>query len=287
MEATLPHGIRARAFRDGMIAFVLGSAAPAYDDDFSAWLEAGVRLMNAHLACLSAAIGNPADSRCAVVTPWTAMQVKFETGSFTGMTDASTGGTMFALYDARRVGPVMEWDWRYDRARHLVITSEQMERSFELLHDLLGRTTRDEVLLRADLLLRAKAAHLDLDPSGALTNAWTAIEGMLGDLFGRYLDEHKDRPTGDAQTVFINSDRRKFLEGADITSRHLAEFLSLVDRLPFNLYRVVLQSAKARNAWLHSETAPSFEQARDAIDAAGELFELLEGVPLALVTRSA
>ena len=58
--AELPGGIRARVFRDGMIAFDMTEPRPIVDapqvDAFIAWHERVVRLANAHLACLAAVV---------------------------------------------------------------------------------------------------------------------------------------------------------------------------------------------------------------------------------------
>jgi hypothetical protein len=142
------------------------------------------------------------------------------------------------------------------------------------------------VLLRAELLLRAKVATSEMDHAGALTSAWTAIEGMLGDIFDSFLDAHADRAL-DAEAPsgarFINTARREFLRGSEMTSRLTAEFLSLLDVIPFSLYRAVLTCAKARNKWLHTETPPTNDDAVRALQAAAELFELAEGFPLRVV----
>jgi hypothetical protein len=154
-----------------------------------------------------------------------------------------------------------------------------------MLDSMLARPDQDVVLLRAELLVRAKSATGDMDYAGALTSAWTAIEGMLGDHFGRFLNENADRALGDRPSSgerFISSQRRRFLEGAEMTSRHLAEFLSLLDLLPFLLYRAILRCARARNNWLHAEKLPTHEDAVEALQAAAELFELVEGIPLRL-----
>ena len=138
-------------------------------------------------------------------------------------------------------------------------------------------------------MVRARVALVDGDASGALTNAWTATEGMLGDLLKRHLDEQADRPVegfppGNAPK-FVNSNRRDFFESAEMTARNVVELLSLVDWLPFHLYRTARQCATARNKWLHAEEEPSTEVAVAALEAAGELFELLEGVPLRVLPK--
>ena len=49
--AELPDGVRCRVFRDGMLAYEL-----APDADLERRMSRGVRLMNAHLACLHAVL---------------------------------------------------------------------------------------------------------------------------------------------------------------------------------------------------------------------------------------
>ncbi len=65
-----------------------------------------------------------------------------------------------------------------------------------------------------------------------------------------------------------------------MTSRHTAEFLSLLGVLPFGLYRASTRCATARNEWLHSQVEPSSDLAHMAVKALGDLFALVEGVPL-------
>ena len=120
VEAALPTGAQARVFRDGMIASVLGAAAPSYEEDFQQWLGTGLRVMNAHLACLHAAL-EPFLFRSAVVTPWTTMQVRFKSGDLLGMTDASSGGTLIALYKARTATVMQADDWRFQRRSPVVV----------------------------------------------------------------------------------------------------------------------------------------------------------------------
>lgn len=289
-SAELEHGISVRVLRDGMIVIGLGPDGPQYLDDFEAWNATSLRLLNAYLACLHASLEGPARwlLKTEVATVWRAMQVSLS-GEFQAMSDRATGGILLELYHARRPEysrPKIysSFDWRFNRGGSIVaIDAEAIRASFTMLDSLLRRPNREIVLLRAELLVRAKEATGDMDYAGALTSAWTAIEGMLGDLFGRFLDANADRAVGTGALSgarFISSQRRRFLEGPEMTSRHLAEFLSLLDVLPFPLYRAVLRCAKARNNWLHAEKIPTHEDAVRALQAAAELFEIAEGVPL-------
>jgi hypothetical protein len=166
----LPGGIRSRAFRDGMIAFALGPNQPSYENDFLVWIQTSVRIMNAHLACLNAALGWPPVFRSAVVTSWTTMQVDFDSGKFSAMTDVSSGGTILALHQARKASYAGAWDWRFERGGSLVAVGvDRLERSMGVLGELLDRPSRELALLRAEMLLRARVALMDDDSTGALT----------------------------------------------------------------------------------------------------------------------
>jgi hypothetical protein len=270
-----------------MVVFALGDRAPSpYEqevpsDRLIGWQESAARLANAHLACLVAAIGGPMLSPSSVATFWSMMHVDFDTGNFLAASDPTSGGTRIALYQAR-MGVGLD-DWRFYRSAPLV-TTEQLVRSFELLDAVLQRPATDMALLRAELLFRAVSALMHQDTAGGLTSAWGAMEGLLGDLLTRYLDENENRDVGQRgggqPPKFINSDRRKFLGGSEMTARHTVEVLSLLDVLPFELYRASTQCARARNAWLHKQTEPSREIVWTAVVALGELFELVERVPL-------
>jgi hypothetical protein len=283
----LPHGVRARVFRDGLVAFMLGELAvsPYESEDagvISAWVSSGARLANAHLACLVSATGGPMAAPSEVVTIWSLLQADFETGAFRASSDFTGSGARVAIHMARRgIGDL--GDWRFFRGRPLV-TVEALDRSFALLEMLLSRASRDMALLRAEMLFRAESASVHRDPAGALTTAWTAAEGMLSERLKRYLDANQDRASGHDESgnklKFLNADRRRFLEGREMTARHTMETLSLLDVLPFKLYTALRRCASARNGWLHAQTEPSPEDAVLAVRSLGELFELVEGVPL-------
>jgi hypothetical protein len=287
--ADLPGGIRSRVFRDGEIVFVLGPDGPTYDGAFVEWVQTLVRLMNAHLWCLRASIPWPGlTSGSSVVTTWSTLQVDFETGRFFAASTGQHGPIALELNDARRAltGQV---DWRLNRGS-LIISTDSVRRSFDLLRDLLELPQSPEAsdllkrpgLFRAELLQRAAVAVFDQDFTGALTNAWTACEGMLGDLMRRALAEASERDVGrddkGNKLAFMKADRRRFFERGEWTIRHTMEFLSLADRLPFVMYREARECAKARNEWLHYETVPSPEIADKALKLGGALFELVQGV---------
>jgi hypothetical protein len=149
---------------------------------------------------------------------------------------------------------------------------------------LLDLPTAPSALLRAEMLFRATSSLVERDWSGALVNAWTASEGLLGDRLARYLQENEHREIGlDAlgnKHDFIEKNRSKWLKGSDMTVRHTMELLSLLGLLPFELYLHLRECPTARNRWIHGEAEPSAESAHLTVSSLGELFELVEGVPL-------
>lgn len=240
IETELPPSIRIRAFRDGMLAFDLGSwGGPVKLGDaslvetFEAVAEYQVRcarLMNVHLACLHTVSQWP--FKPTVVTPDRIMRVRWSDGRY-----ESGGGhdlVGLALWQARTEGS--RWgDWRLVARGGAAIATEEMEKSFELLRRLLDRSDQGVALLRAELLFRSAAAFSDHDSSAALVHAWTATEGLLGDLLAAHL----------ASREGMNYKRRQFFKGSDVTARITAEILSLGDRLPLSLYQSIVRALNA------------------------------------------
>jgi hypothetical protein len=265
----------------------LGPEELSIDQDFLRWIDSCVRLMNAHLPCLDAVrrFGHVYGS--AVVAPMTTLPVVFETGKWNqGANSSLDGGARMALYQAREPWSQpqvpLTADWRFYRSSP--ITVQSMQESFDRLRALLERPSRADVLLRAELLQRARAAYRDGDFSAALIDAWAPIEVMLGVLLDRYLDKNEDRPVGQDASgntlKFVNDKRRKFLKSSQMTVRHTIELLSFLDLLAFPLYQVVNRCEKARNAWLHNGIIPSRDIAWQAIYTCAQLFEQVEGVCL-------
>jgi HEPN domain-containing protein len=273
-EVELSLGIRIRAFRDGMLAFDLGSwgdpvkLSNASPENFEAVAEYQVRcarLMNVHLACLHTVSEWP--FKPTVLAPNRVMSVRWADGRLE--TGGSEGLMGLALWKART--EASDWnDWRLLSRSGPPIATEAMEKSFDLLHDLGDRPDQEVVLLRAELLFRSAAAYSDHDASAALVHAWTAAEGLLGDLLANYLDSRDD----------LNHERKRYLKSSNVNARVTAEILSLAGRLPAALYEGIERARKRRNRWLHSQERVTSEDAERAIQTAQQLFELVEGVRL-------
>ena len=279
-----------------MIVFSEGPDDPHNHDDFSGWRHTLVRLMNAHLACLWTVVDAPY-AWSSVVTVGDVLQVRFgDAHSMVASPGTQSATLAIQLFSARLMPEEERADWRFDRPS-LLITGEQMEASFDLLGRLLDHAAPSDkntapltrpALLHAELLHSARIALAEGDSSGALVNAWIACEALLGDLLARYLDEVSSRDGGVDESgnrcAFMGSSRRGFFErDASWSIRHTVELLSLLDIIPFALYRKVHQCAKARNNWLHVQQEPDRGVPQDAIRAAGHLFSLVYDVPFELI----
>jgi hypothetical protein len=161
-----------------------------------------------------------------------------------------------------------------------VIPVEQVVKSFATLREICALPRAEEAMTRVESLLRSLVALEDEDYGGALVYAWTAVEAMLRDRFNDYLTA-ASKQAGEG-TVFITSDRQNFLSGPQITSRHMAEILSLAGSLPFDLYRATVKSGNRRNRWLHVQKPVMRDEACEAIETAVSLFDFTEGISLTM-----
>jgi hypothetical protein len=287
-ESALPGDLEMKVCRDGMIVWNCAKWGEKPNKSIS---EPGnvdpgpeikyqtrcLRLMNVHLACLLQSSGDQL-SRPLVLSPSHFLKVRFrDTRVYRGSSTEPSG-----IWLARaRNETLSESDFRRLRWQP-VISLQSLKEADDLLRKLLELESSEMALFRADSIYRSVVAYRDFDHGAALVNAWVAIEGLIGDLFARYLEEEKARPAESGS--FIDSKRRAFLEGSSVSSRITAEILSLVDRLPHRLYREIRECAKARNSWMHSAAPDAMGEGHAilAIRVAGEMFRLVEGVDLRL-----
>lgn len=231
-----------------------------------------LRLMNAHLACLYRCSPNALDAP-QVLTPEHFMKVRSSDCEWVG--HLGDPGALAVALTRNRPGSA-ESRWRRHR---MVVSAESIEAADALLRQLLDRESSEMALFRVESIYRSYVGYCGFDHGSALVNAWVAIEGLLGDLFGRYLQATHEQ----AGDIRIDSNRRRYLEGSSISSRTTAEMLSLAGYLPDSTYRRIRAAAKTRNSWMHDAApdAMGSTQAEQAIRLAGEMFRLVEGIDIA------
>lgn len=283
-ESSLPGGLRMKACRDGMVAW-----------DFTAWGgnpslrpligEGGkidpepvintqvrcLRLMNAHLACLHRSVPNSLESPQAL-SPNHFLKIRFSDCDWLVGNVDDPGGYLLAL--TRKRPDVIGVKLREHRP---VLSTESLEAADSLLRQLLRLESSEMALLRVESIYRSVVAYCSFDHAAALVNAFVAIEGLLGDLLARHLNEHDQNGA-----PRVDNERRKYLEGSAVNSRITAEILSLAGVLPQDLYRGIRACAKARNRWMHDaapDTTGSLDGER-AIRVASGMFFLVEGVDI-------
>lgn len=284
-DSTLPDGIRMRACRDGMLVWDCTEWAgkplpeeqgvPPNSDAETAFQVKATRLMNVYLGCLHQAVPRPYGA-LQLVAPSQLLYVDFDDPTPTMASGSEPLGSYMA--SARR-GKRLEVAAPFISHRPFFDTTpvEGLQEANDLLRQILELDSPAMALFRAEFLYRSLVAFSTFENGAALVNAWVAIEGLLNDHIAGYLDEEEDRPADGMK--FINSERRNFLENS--SSKITSEILSLIDRLPFSLYRDVREVARVRNKWLHDAAPDAVKtaQAELAIQTAGKMFELVEGVP--------
>lgn len=282
-ETEFSPDLRLRVCRDGMFAWDCFSWArkPVEEkqdlDELGEFQIRCARLMNAYLGCLHTYLTHA--TRISAVTAKHLLGVRFSDCRLeSGTSEEPTGFNLGLSRD--------EFDVDDPGVLRLlpVVPVEALQAASDLFRQLLTRADQDIALFRAEMLFRGVIAYQDFDYGAALGHGWMTIEGLLSDLFRSYLNDQRDREADEPGMEFMNSKRKRYLEGSQVTTRVTTEILSLAGRLPHSLYRKILTSAKARNSWLHGATPDiaTRELATTTIKTAELMFEHVEGVKLSM-----
>lgn len=94
------------------------------------------------------------------------------------------------------------------------------------------------------------------------------------------LEENREREEHGKAVRFINAERKKRLTGPDMTASMIAEFLSMLGRLPPGIYRQLTKVRVARNRWLHRIEPTTHEVAREALGLAELMFGHVEDIEM-------
>lgn len=285
-EIQLPGDLRAKVHRDGLVVFDLSIWAPRPSaesglGDFSDLASSALRrvgLMNAHVACLHTAVlqvQNFAHTVSALSPSRLLPMNSFDAPTGVSLPDPCLGevyAARFASTYSARLPPA--FDWRLTR-RNLIVNEAAIDRSFKMLSELLALQEHERVIRLYDLLVRAASAYADHDYSQGLISAWAVIESLLQETWDVYLEQNRTREIDGKRTPFINTDRKSRLVGIDMTASLVSEMLSILDRLPFELYRQLSVVRTARNKWIHSLRPVTAEDSALSISVAQEMIKLI------------
>jgi len=289
-ETSLPQDLRAHVSRDGLFAFDFSRWAPylaehlALGTGFDSLANRVLRrtaLMNAHLACLYTALvrvqHHHVDPMC--VTPGSMFPMRSLEAGAQGIPNPLLGYLVSARYESTYpTGYLVAGDVRI--ALRTLIETPTVEESFRLLTEILNHPSSDRALELAGLLVRSAAALFDHDYNLGLITAWAVIESLLQELWEGYIEDNRHREIEDAQVSFINAGRKERLTGRDITASLKAEMLSLLDRLPFELYGKLSSVRVARNKWIHDLEPVPASTSEMAMQVAEEMLRLVKGLDL-------
>ncbi len=239
-----------------------------------------VEVMNAHLACLNTALGL-CEKRALpvgqVISPSEHINIH-RTAAGTWWFGLNPYWSPIHAYIAAQRGVT---DHTSEHKQRQLIAIESVEKSFELLDDLLDCSATDSPKL-VTLLLQSVKAYREHDFSGSLIISWTVLEKLVSDLWNGLIEENRVRGGGQDQTTFINSERKKRLEGKDYTASVRIEFLSLLNEISLEMYTDLNKIRSTRNDWLHHLEVADDRSASLAIQAAQRLLLQVTGININL-----
>ena len=112
------------------------------------------------------------------------------------------------------------------------------------------------------------------------------LEKLVSTIWGKMLEDNKNRVEGDATISFIGSDRKKKLRGRDYTVAVRIEILSLLGHMNIKMYDDLNKVRTSRNDWLHNFEQVDENLASLAIQTAQRLFEQVAKIKLSLTVSS-
>lgn len=272
--------IRYRARQDGLILFdfsnwsegsqvtipahrIVGGKLPseieAITEEARQHVFKRLLVLNVHIACLSAAMGNNSLPLMQVITAATYLSY----------------GSDFNLWTLRGFAPAWQPIHVYitqaarpeiTRLRRIV-SLDEITQSFALLDRIISSPV-PSILECAHLLFLAHFAYAQHDFANCVTMAWTVCEKLRS---------------------VLNKDRRTKLKSRGYTASDIAEGqkVSLNLNGELNKAKGELNKAKsARNAWLHEMKSVSIQQANTALTAARKMISLTSGITLQIFVGS-
>lgn len=157
-------------------------------------------------------------------------------------------------------------DMRLSMRRARVLTPEVINYAADRLGELVDRAGLDGLLL-ADLFLRAGKSHQDHIYSAALITNWAIAEKMLQEIWDRYLAANRER----GGKPFIPKKRfDRLQDNRTFTASVVAETLSLVGELEYELYEKMSDVRQVRNNWIHS---PNMKITRQDSEKSTDVYE--------------
>lgn len=284
-EHVLECGLKVRAYCDGLFLFDFSNAEgfsneppPDRIDSFEETAQLRLErteVLNAHVVFLRQALS--AKQRWGLeyqsITPHDLLAHHSDDDSSKGVGFKSDRDA--DLHMARYASAYVPWYPKtFDRriqGRMLVIESETIDESFSELSRLLAKDDRTPLRL-VSLFNFAMVSLQDHDYPRSLITSWAIIERLLDLKWSDYMKEHRKKIINGKEVPFINVDRLKKLEGRDYTASVRTEMLSLLEALPFDVYKDMENVRKVRNGWMHELKQVEMSDALNAIKVASTLY---------------
>ena len=159
----------------------------------------------------------------------------------------------------------------YNRTERRVIEIEVAEHSLKLL---------DKILIQMVEAVYISACRQREKRFGeAVTLSWGVCEQLIQTMWRELLDEANN---GEGNEVRMPKAPRRTLTGRDYTASVMIEILEITRKLDHDLYKLLQQARKVRNAWAHDLRAPEELETHSCVTATVKLLEHVRGITLAL-----
>jgi hypothetical protein len=277
LRVTLNCGVVAGVQRQGLFVFdftnwrpgrAIGddSTNPPFDEIARVQLNR-VEVVNAHLACLYSAISTLQNFCLEKMSAAPEDLIYKNSIDDSGMSFGNPIVMALALapYPGTYPGGIpRSFDWRLN-FRMLTIQRKTIETSFEHLDQIIAHPSGLALSLSA-LLTQAAVLYESHNYSLSLVISWTLCERLLFARWAEVLQDNRRREFNGQLPNFITGKRMEKLTGRDFTASVVSETLSLLDRLPFELYENLERVRKARNSWVHGLESITRDEAARAFD---------------------
>lgn len=289
-ERTVQGTLKCKAFREGLFIFDFAECLDRYTGPFGREKDFDVKarcraqqsaVLNCHLMCLYTSLCSPGRIRLMermIVEPSDLVLgcSSDGLGSYRSLRTAYLAVARFPLtYNPTLPKHV---DWRNISRMGHVIKPAEVERSFSIFDDVLGRSNANRLISLADLLARAVKALSELSFEVSLGLSWMVCEACLDQMWERYLEDRATQKIDGVEKKVINSKRREKLTGRDYSASIISEILSLAGNLSFSDYEELGLVRVARNNWIHDLKAVDRDIANKALLLAQRMFDQVEGV---------
>jgi hypothetical protein len=287
------NGVQMRVSREGLFLYDFsswpeavmpsGDRPPAFEGIASVQLKR-CAFMSSFLACLYTSLSSVQSTVIPkmAISPSDLVLAQTLDGPNMSSSDFRVMSLLMSRYvSTYPAGFPLQVDWRLG-FRHTVIDRLTLEQGVAIFDEILAHGGGNHGLITiSDIYTRACTYFEEHNYPLCLINAWAICEVLLQARWVSYVEANQDRAIDTSTARFISQERKRRLTSSrDYTASVILETLSLLDQIPFDLYKKLDKARSTRNGWIHELRPVRADDARATIEAAESLFSSDFGVVL-------